>query len=76
MYRPTSPWAYWPIWAEVLAGIVLGIGRNLPLIGWIFRLVGSLASVLWIVLAVIGIVNAINGRAKELPIVGGFQILK
>ena len=62
--------------AEVLAGIVLGIGRKLPLIGWIFRLVGSLASVLWIVLAVIGIVNAINGRAKELPIVGGFQILK
>ena len=61
--------------AEVLAGIVLGIGRNLPLIGWIFRLVGSLASVLWIVLAVIGIVNAINGRAKELPIIGGIKIL-
>ena len=61
--------------AEVLAGIVLGIARNLPLIGWIFRLVGGLASILWIVLAVIGIVNAINGRAKELPIIGGIKIL-
>ena len=61
--------------AEVLAGIVLGIARSLPLIGWIFRLVGGLASVLWIVLAVIGILNAINGRAKELPVIGGIKIL-
>ena len=61
--------------AEVLAGIVLGIGRSLPLIGWIFRLLGGLASILWIVLAVIGIVNAVNGRAKELPIIGGIKIL-
>ena len=61
--------------AEALAGIVLGIGRSLPLIGWIFRLVGGLASVAWIVLAIIGIVNAVNGRAKELPIIGGIKIL-
>ena len=61
--------------AEALAGIVLGIGRKLPLIGWIFRLAGGLASVLWIVLAVIGIINAVNGQAKELPVIGGIKIL-
>ena len=61
--------------AEVLAGVILGIGRRLPLIGWAFRLVGGLASVAWIVLAVIGILNALNGRAKELPLIGGIKIL-
>ena len=61
--------------AEVVAGVVLGIGRRMLLVGWIFRLVGSLASILWIVLAVIGILNAINGRAKELPVIGGIKIL-
>ena len=61
--------------AEVVAGVILGIGRRLPLIGWVFRLVGILASVAWIVLAVIGILNALNGRAKELPIIGGIKIL-
>ena len=61
--------------AEVLAGVILGIARRLPLIGWVFRLVGILASVAWIVLAVIGILNALNGRAKELPLIGGINIL-
>ena len=61
--------------AEVLAGVILGIARHLPLIGWVFRLVGGLASVAWIVLAVIGILNALNGRAKELPLIGGIKIL-
>ena len=61
--------------AEVLAGVILGIGRRLPLIGWVFRLVGGLASIAWIVLAVIGILNALNGRAKELPLIGGINIL-
>ena len=29
-----------------------------------------------IVLAVIGIINAAGGKAKELPVIGKFQILK
>ena len=61
--------------AEAVAGIILGIARRLPLIGWVFRLVGGLASIAWIVLAVIGILNALNGRAKELPLIGGIKIL-
>lgn len=30
----------------------------------------------WAVLAVIGIINAVNGRAKELPLIGKYRILK
>jgi len=30
----------------------------------------------FLVLAVLGIVNAANGRAKELPVIGKFKILK
>lgn len=62
--------------AEVICGFVVAIGRRLPLIGWVFRIAGGLASILWIVLAVIGILNALNGRAKELPLIGGISILK
>lgn len=43
---------------------------------------GWLSAILWLVsipifvLAVLGIVNAVKGRAKELPIIGKFKILK
>ena len=30
----------------------------------------------WAVLAVIGIINAVNGRGKELPLIGKYRILK
>ncbi|NCU25416.1 zinc ribbon domain-containing protein, partial [Candidatus Nomurabacteria bacterium] len=34
---------------------------------------------LWIVfgvMAILGIINAVNGKAKELPVIGKFRILK
>lgn len=62
--------------AEVVVGIAFRILRKLPLIGWIFSIIAGLASVGMFVLAVLGIINAINGRAKELPIIGGIQILR
>ena len=43
---------------------------------------GWLTTILWLVsipiavLAILGIINAINGKAKELPIIGKFKILK
>lgn len=62
--------------AEIACWIALGILRRLPLIGWIFGLVESLFSLVCFIFAVIGIVNAANGRAKELPVVGKFKIFK
>ena len=61
-------------------GLVLFIGAILssvitviPIIGWIIAPIAGLAIT---VLAIIGIINALNGRAKELPVIGKFKILK
>lgn len=62
--------------AEIICWVALGILGRLPLIGWIFGIVETLFSLVCLLFAVIGIVNAANGRAKELPIVGMFKILK
>ena len=36
----------------------------------------NLVYIVFTVLAVIGIINALNGRAKELPIIGKYRLLK
>lgn len=62
--------------AEIICWVVLGILVKLPLIGWIFGLIEGIFSLVCLIFAIIGIVNAANGRAKELPIVGKFRVLK
>lgn len=61
-------------------GLVLFIGAILssviaaiPIIGWI---ISPLAALAITVLAIIGIVNALGGKAKELPVIGKYKILK
>lgn len=36
----------------------------------------GLVNLVFLVMLVIGIMNAVNGRAKELPVIGKFKILK
>ena len=62
--------------AEIILGIALGILEGIPLIGLIFGLVGGLLGLVCLILAILGIVNAANGKAKELPVIGKFRILK
>ncbi len=62
--------------AEIAVWIAFGILRRLPLIGWLFAIAEGLVTLVCFVFAVIGIINAVNGKAKELPFVGGFRILK
>ena len=54
----------------IIACTVLAV---IPIIGWLIGLILPLVS---FVLSVLGIINVINGRAKELPLVGKFRILK
>ncbi len=61
-------------------GLVLFIGAiassiiaAIPIIGWIVAPILGLAVT---ILSIIGIVNALGGKAKELPIIGKFKILK
>ena len=42
----------------------------------IFVIFNVLLSVACLVLAILGIINAVNGKAKELPVVGKIRILK
>ncbi len=61
---------------EVVCWIVLGTLGGLPLLGWIFRLAGGVLGVAFLLLSILGIVNVVGERAKELPVVGGFRVLR
>lgn len=56
-----------------LGGIIASVVAVIPVIGWI---IAPIAGLVITVLAIIGILNALNGRAKELPVIGKFKILK
>lgn len=52
--------------------IICGILASVKLIGWIFDILG----VVVVIFAIIGIVYAAQGKAKELPVIGNWTILK
>ena len=56
-----------------ISAIIFSIVAVIPIIGWI---IAPIIGLLITVLAIIGIINALNGRTKELPIIGKFKILK
>ncbi|MDI3536797.1 MAG: hypothetical protein PWP16_1081 [Eubacteriaceae bacterium] len=59
---------------SVAGSIVLGIiSAIIPFIGWIVQLIFSLAVLAF---AILGIVNALNGKANKLPLIGEITILK
>ncbi len=62
--------------AEIVVSIIGSILANIPVIGWILSLLCWLINIALFILAIIGIVNAVNGRAKDLPIIGNIRILK
>ena len=55
-----------------IASIVLSILSYIPLIGIIPAILGIVVFIFWIM----GLVNAIKGEEKPLPIIGGIKILK
>lgn len=66
--------------AGIAYSVVYGILSSIILaISWrLYSLVSILGflSIVFLVLCVMGILNVVNGRAKELPIIGKFRILK
>ena len=62
---------------EVVYGIVMGVMTAiLRFIGLEFiAALFSLTGLVFLVLAIIGITNAVNGKAEELPVIGSFKIL-
>jgi uncharacterized membrane protein len=56
----------------LLLSIAVNIfGRMIPFLGWF-----SITPIILIVLAIFGIINAAKGEMKQLPFIGGFQIIK
>ena len=63
----------WWIVTAILNAILYAISWRLgSLVGTLLGLV----NLVFLVMLVIGIMNAVNGRAKELPVIGKFKILK
>lgn len=56
--------------ASVAGTIILSI---IPIIGWLLLPLFSIAIFVFVIL---GLVNGIQGKAKELPVIGKFKLLK
>ncbi|MCX7657109.1 MAG: hypothetical protein N2Z57_00375 [Oscillospiraceae bacterium] len=55
---------------SVAGEIILGI---IPIVGWILLPFFGIAVLVYFIL---GLVNALNGKAKELPLIGKIRIIK
>ena len=68
----------------IIAGMVYGVAQSilhaiLFAISWRLLFISTILGLVWIayaVLAILGIVNAASGKAKELPVIGSITILK
>lgn len=59
----------------LLAAIAVNVvGTIIPFLGWFIIL--PIGSILLIVLAIIGIINAAKGEMKKLPVIGEYQLIK
>lgn len=57
-------------------GVVTGIFAAIPFVGWIISAIMGVASIAFLILMIMGIVNAANGEAKELPVIGKISLIK
>lgn len=60
----------------IICGILGSIGAIIPLIGWLVIVTEFLVSTIFALIALWGIINVFNGKAKELPIVNKIQFIK
>lgn len=61
---------------EIVFGAIIGIGAMIPVIRIIFIIIGSIFELACLLMAIFGIVNAVNGETKELPIIGSIRLIK
>lgn len=62
--------------AEIAVWVVFGVLTQIPVIGFIFNIIDVIISILFFAYAVLGIINVINGKAKELPFIGKYTVIK
>lgn len=61
---------------EFLGAAILGIGLAIPVIRIVFAIVGGVFELICLCLAIFGIVTAVNGETKELPVIGAVKLIK
>ncbi|MCQ2470721.1 MAG: hypothetical protein MJ147_01625 [Clostridia bacterium] len=61
---------------EIACSVITGILKDVPIVGFIFSIASSLIGLACLILAILGIINAVSGKAKELPIIGKIKLLK
>ncbi len=61
---------------EAILLAALNILKGLILVGWIFSIISVVVEVACAALWVLGAIRALQGKAKELPLIGWIQILK
>lgn len=64
----------WSIVSGIIGAILGAIGVTFLSVLW--SIITWLVSIVIFLTMLIGIINAAQGKAKELPIIGGFRILK
>lgn len=60
----------------IISGVLNAIFGGIPLVGWVIRSITGLLYIPTLILAIIGIVNAAQGQAKRLPIIGNIDLIK
>lgn len=58
----------------IAAVIVNVLGSMIPIIGWF--IIWPLGSIFILILFIMGLINALNGHKKRLPLIGGFDLIK
>lgn len=61
---------------EVVGGVVVAIGKFIPLLWILFTILGGLFELVCLAAAIYGIVIAASGETKEIPVVGAIKIVK
>lgn len=60
----------------VVFGIVSAILGWIPVVGAIVGIIGWVVNLVFLIFTVIGEINVMQGKAKQLPLIGGITILK
>lgn len=55
---------------------IFGVPRYVEVTPWPISLITGLLTLVVVIFEIIGIVNALSGKAKQLPIIGGISIMK
>lgn len=61
---------------EIIFSVLIGVFVKIPVLGIVFSIVGGIIDLICLCLAIYGIVTAVNGEMKEIPVIGAIKLIK